>query len=144
MRRTTPRTGARSRPTRRSRGGGSGSALAARDRVAPVAPEGAATHAHPWRRLTALVFVSLHEVQHPSDRGAIEAPRFDLIHRQVLFDEGLEYRVEHFVRRQCVAVLLPRAQLRGGLALDGALGYDTAERVAIVRQPIDQQLAAVL
>src|SRR5262249_20642848 len=70
----------------------SAAGVAAGDRIAPVAPEGAPTHPHSGRRLTALVFVALHEVQYPPDRGAVEAARFDLIHRQVLFDERLEYR----------------------------------------------------
>ena len=55
--------------------------VAAGDRVAPIAPEGAAAHAHARRRLAALVLVALHQIQNASDGLAVEAARGDLIDR---------------------------------------------------------------
>src|SRR5205823_9287925 len=102
-------------------------AVAAGDRIAPVAPEGAAADAYSRGRLAALVFVAFHEVQHLGGGGTVEAPRFDLIHRQVLFDERLENRVEHLVGGERIGVLLPGAQLRGGRTLDHPLRNHATE-----------------
>src|SRR5580692_6357940 len=64
--------------------------VSARDGIAPIAPEGAAAHAHAGRRLTALILVALHQIQNSPHRGPIESTRGDLVDRQILFDEGLE------------------------------------------------------
>ncbi len=96
--------------------------VAAGDRIAPIAAEGPAAHAHAGRRLAALVFVALHQIQDAPHGGSIEAARGDLIDRQVLFDEGLEDRVENFIRRQAVGVLLIETQLGRGRPLDDARG----------------------
>ena len=95
--------------------------IAIGDRIAPVAPEGATAHPHAGRRLAALVFGTLHHIEHARDHRAIETALADLLDRQVVLDERLEDRIEHLVRRQRIGVLLIVPQLRGGLALDDAL-----------------------
>src|SRR5579864_4668613 len=111
---TSPRAWRSRRRSLAGRGGSSGEALAAPrraqlsapiatgDRVAPVAAESATTDPYSGRRLAALVFVALHQVQHPRDGGTLEAARLDLVHRQVLLDEGVQNRVQHLVGRQRV------------------------------------------
>src|SRR5579872_7543132 len=102
---TSPRAWRSRKRSLAGRGGSSGEALAppraqqsapiaAGDRVAPVAAESAATDPYSGRRLAALVFVALHQVQHQRDGRALETASLDLVHRQVLLDEGLENRVQ--------------------------------------------------
>src|SRR5665213_1330811 len=101
-----PRTSAA--PRRRSgrkktaAGGSSGDSapVAVRDRIAPVAAESAAADAHAGRGLAALVLIAFDQVEHPTNGRAIKAARLDLVHRQVLLDEGLEDGIQYFVRRQ--------------------------------------------
>src|SRR5579872_1206814 len=67
------------------------------DRVTPIPAERTAADANPRRGLAALVFVPLHHVEHTSHRGALETSRLNLVHRQILLDECLEDRIQHFV-----------------------------------------------
>src|SRR5579864_74600 len=112
---TSPRAWRSRKRSLAGRGGSSGKALfaapcraqlsapiATGDRVAPVAAESATTDPYSWRRLAALVFVALHQVQHPRDGRTFETACLDLIHRQVLLDEGVQNRVQHLVGRQRV------------------------------------------
>ena len=100
--------------------------VAAGDRIAPIAAEGAAAHAHARRRLAALVFVALDQIQDAPHRGSIEAARGDLIDRQILLDEGLENGIENFVRRQAVGVFLVEAQLGRRRPIDDPRGNHRA------------------
>src|ERR1700761_8778891 len=95
-----------------SRGPGSARLVAAGDRIAPVTPEGAPAYPHPRRCLPPLVLIAFDHVQDPPDHRPVKAARRDLVHRQVLFDEGLENRIQHLVGRQTVGVFLFEAQLR--------------------------------
>src|SRR5262252_9712550 len=119
-------------------------AIAVRDRIMPVPFESTSADAHAGRRLPPLVFVALHQVEYSADRRAVEAACLDLIDRQVLLDEGLEDRVEYFVRWQRVAVLLAGTQLCGRLTIDHTRRNDTAQRITVLRQAIHQHFAAVL
>src|ERR1700674_451278 len=71
--------------------------IPARNRIPPIAPERAAAHPHSRRCLSSLVLVALHQIQNTPHRGPVESARRDLIDRQILFDEGLENRVENFI-----------------------------------------------
>src|SRR5207237_94795 len=87
---------------------------------------------------------AVREVEYLGDGGAVEAARFDLIHRQVLLDERFQDRVEHLVGRQRVGVFLSRPKLRGRRALDHPLRNRAAEGVPVAREAVHQELAAVL
>ena len=127
------------RPLARHRGMSPFTAGTRGDRIAPVAAERATRHAHARRRLAALVFVALHEIEHAHHGRAVEAARADLIHRQIVLDEGLENRIEHFVRRQRIAVLLIGTQLGRRRTLDHARAESRpTDRIAILGQPVHQ------
>src|SRR6185312_17474130 len=94
--------------------------------------------------LTALVFVALDQIQDSAHGRAIETARLELIDRQILLDEGLEYGIKSFVGRQGIGVLLLVAQLSRRRPLDYPLRDDPLPRVTVGGQTIDQHLAAIL
>ena len=57
---------------------------------------------------------------------------------------SLEDRIQHLIGWQRSAILLSGPQLRRGLPLDHARGDHPLERIAVARQAIHEQLAAVL
>src|SRR5882672_7779168 len=118
--------------------GGSARLIPVRDRIPPIASERSAAHAHARGRLTALVLVALHQIQNASNRRPVEPARRDLIHRQILLDEGLENRVENFIGRQAVGVFLLVAQFRRRRALDDTRGYYARPSIAPRAEPIHQ------
>ena len=109
------------------------------DRITPVAAKGAPTHPHSRRGLASLLFIALHEIEHAPDGRTIESARADLIHRQILFDERFEDRIEHLVWRQRIAVFLIGSQLcEGGRSITrrgitGAMAFPTVLRYSAKR-----------
>src|SRR5687767_2017364 len=86
-------------------------AIPRRDRIAPLAAEGAARDFRPRRRLLPLPFAGADQVQHALYGLALEACRDDLLARLLLVDMAQQDRVQHLIRRQGILVRLVLAQL---------------------------------
>src|ERR1017187_4838550 len=80
------------------------------NRIAPILAETALGDAYAYRRLAALVLVSLDQPHHPLDVPLPLAAGHDLGRAQVLLHVGGHDGIEHRVRRQAILVGLVGAQ----------------------------------
>ena len=67
-----------------------------------------------------------------------------MLHREVFQHQCVQHVVQHLVRRQRVAVELPRAKFRSGRTVDDPLRNRRRQRVPVARQAIYAGLGAVL
>src|SRR5690606_15957401 len=104
------------------------------DRITPVAAKPPAGDAHPDGGLAALVFVEVHQTDHPVDILPGKAGGDDGLGTLILLDVEFEDAVEHLVGGQVVLILLVGGKFGGGRAGDHRLGDHRGETVAVAAE----------
>src|SRR5207248_4678404 len=118
--------------------------VAVGDRHPLVPAEGARRDLDSRRSLPALVLAAVDELDHACDRLWVVTRGDQLLGAEVLLDVAHEDRVELFVRREAVGVLLSRLQLGRRRLGDHALRDHLAERVAVAAELVNGGLGDVL